>query len=95
MSKILERHWCDAYPFINDPFSPIATRWGDDGGLAIFKHDGDPRGPWRKQVIKDNWSNATQAIFADIDGDGRLDIVATSERGANEVRWWRNEGPAG
>ena len=72
----------------------VATRWGDDGGLAIYKHDGDPRGPWRKQTIKDNWSNATQAIFADVDGDGRLDIVATSERGANEVRWWRNEGPA-
>ena len=73
----------------------VGTRWGENGGLAIFKHEGDPRGPWRKQTIKDGWSNATQAIFADVDGDGRLDIVATSERGANEVRWWRNEGPAG
>lgn len=71
----------------------VATQWGDTGGIAIFKPEGDPRGPWRKQVLKDEWPNATQPILVDIDGDGRLDIVATSERGANDVRWWRNEGP--
>ncbi|MCC6124626.1 MAG: hypothetical protein IT426_06675 [Pirellulales bacterium] len=27
----------------------------------------------------------------DMDGDGRLDIVAAAENVANEVRWWRNE----
>ncbi len=73
----------------------VGTRWGESGGLSIFKAEGDPRGPWREQVIKDGWSNTTQAIFADIDGDGRVDIVGTAERGANEVRWWRNEGPVG
>jgi len=28
------------------------------------------------------------------DGDGRPDIIAAAERGANEVRWWHNEGPS-
>ena len=31
-------------------------------------------------------------IAADINGNGRLDI-AVAERGGNELRWWRNEGP--
>jgi lysophospholipase L1-like esterase len=30
----------------------------------------------------------------DLDKDGRLDIVACAERGANELRWWRNSGRA-
>lgn len=70
----------------------VATKWGSPGGISIFKPVGDPKGPWREQVLKDNWPNATQPIIVDVDGDGLLDIVATSERGANEVRWWRNEG---
>ena len=28
----------------------------------------------------------------DLDGDGRLDILAQAERGTNELRWWKNEG---
>jgi hypothetical protein len=69
-----------------------ATAWGDHGGLFLFKHDGDPRGPWRKQALKDHWVRANQVILADLDGDGRLDILAEAERGSNEVRWWKNLG---
>jgi hypothetical protein len=43
--------------------------------------------------LKENWANANTVFIADLDGDGRLDIVAAAERGSNEVRWWRNEGP--
>jgi len=72
----------------------VATGWGDHGRVALFKHSGDPRGPWNMQILKDNWPKANQVIVADLDGDGRLDIVASAERGSNELRWWRNEGPA-
>ena len=67
-----------------------ATAWGEPGGLFLFKHDGDPRGPWRKQVLKDRWVTANQVLLADLDGDGRLDILAQAERGSNELRWWKN-----
>ena len=70
----------------------VATAWGDEGRLALFKHQGDPRGPWTMQVLKENWCNANQVIVADLDGDGQPDIIAGAERGSNEVRWWHNEG---
>ena len=70
----------------------IATAWDKTGRVALFKHRGDPRGPWDMQLLKDGWTNANQVIVADLTGNGRLDIVAAAERGSNEVRWWRNEG---
>jgi hypothetical protein len=73
----------------------VATGWGPTGQIALFKHAGDPRGPWSKQQLKANWVNANNLVIADLDGDGRLDIVAAAERGSNEVRWWRNAGLPG
>lgn len=69
----------------------VATAWDETGRVALFKHHGDPRGPWDMQLLKDRWVRANQVIVADLNGDGRLDIVAAAERGSNEVRWWRNE----
>ncbi|MEM7131036.1 MAG: VCBS repeat-containing protein [Chloroflexota bacterium] len=71
----------------------VASAWADTGRVALFKHRGDPRGPWDMQLLKDGWVNANQVIVADLTGNGRLDIVAAAERGSNEVRWWRNDGP--
>ena len=71
----------------------VATAWHETGRVAYFKHRGDPRGPWDMQLLKDGWTNANMVIAADVNGNGRLDIVASAERGSNEVRWWRNEGP--
>ena len=72
----------------------LASAWGAEGRLAMFKHRGNPRGPWDMQVLKANWSKASMMMAVDIDGDGRLDVVACAERGSNELRWWRNCGPA-
>lgn len=67
----------------------VVTTWGDEGGLYLFKHDGDPRGTWHQQPLKEHWRRANQVIIADLDGDGRPDILAEAERGSNELRWWR------
>jgi len=70
----------------------VATSHGG-GKVVWFENPGDPRkSPWKMHVIKENWPRASQVLVADLDGDGRPDIIAVAERGANELRWWRNEG---
>jgi hypothetical protein len=68
-----------------------ATGWGDPGSVVWFENSGDPRGEWRKHVLKDAWRRANQIILFDADRDGDLDIAATAERGTNELRLWRNQ----
>jgi hypothetical protein len=68
----------------------IATAWGPAGKLAWFRNPGDSNVPWPMHVLKEKWSNANQVIAADLNNDKRIDLIATAERGANELRWWRN-----
>ena len=70
----------------------VATSWWPDGMLALYKHRGDPRGPWDRQILRAPWVHADTVLVVDLDRDGRLDLVAAAERGSNEVRWWRNLG---
>jgi hypothetical protein len=70
----------------------VATAWGPGGKVVWFRNPGDGKEPWPVFVLKEKWPNANQVIAADLDGDGRLDLAATAERGANELRWWRNVG---
>jgi hypothetical protein len=72
----------------------VATGWSPQGRLAWFENTGDPKTSWKTHIVKPVWSNAVTVIIADLNQDGRLDICASAERGANEVRWWRNDGPA-
>ena len=72
----------------------VATAWSPRGRLAWFENTGDPKRGWKQHFIKQNWSNAVTVVLADLDKDCRLDIVACAERGANELRWWRNRGPS-
>lgn len=77
-----------------------ATAWSRGDRLVWFENPGNPRGQWKMHVIKTGWPAANQLIAADLDGDGRPDLAATADngsaiiahKGANELRWWRNEG---
>ena len=70
-----------------------ATSWRNPGRVAWFENHGDPKSPWTRHILKDQWRSANQVLIADLNGDGRPDIVACSEHGSYELRWWRNEGP--
>lgn len=67
-----------------------ATGWGDPGQVVWFENSGNPKSGWKRHLLKDNWRRANQIILFDADGDKRLDIAATAERGTNELRLWRN-----
>lgn len=70
----------------------VATSWRNPGRVVWFENHGDPKGPWTRHMLKNNWRSANQVIIADLNGDGRLDIAACAEHGSYELRWWRNEG---
>lgn len=70
----------------------VASGWSPHGRVAWFENTGDAKGEWKRHMIKERWSNPATVIVVDLDQDGRLDIVACAERGANEIRWWRNHG---
>jgi hypothetical protein len=70
-----------------------ATSWATPAGRVVwFENSGDATAKWKMHELKSNWARANQIIAADLNGDKRPDLVAGAEIGANEVRWWRNEG---
>lgn len=72
----------------------VASAFGPNGKVVWFHNPGDAtKTPWPRYTIKSVWPNANQVLAADLNKDGRPDIIASSERPTNEVRWWRNDGP--
>ena len=63
--------------------------------MVWLENTGNMKAKLPKRVLKDKWTRANQVIIVDLNGDRRPHIVAGAERGANEVRWWRNEGRRG
>lgn len=66
------------------------------GALNYYRNDGDRAAP-RFTLVSDEWlgidvGRRSAPAFADLDGDGDLDLVVGSEMGTLSV--WRNEGPA-
>lgn len=56
--------------------------WKNSGGNPII---------WTKQAVSNGFNYPQTAMAADIDNDGRMDIVAGSSYG-DQVAWWRNGG---
>jgi hypothetical protein len=69
-----------------------ASVWSYPGGLMWFENRGSGR-RWCKRVLLDVWQNGNSVLLHDLNGDDRLDVISTAERGTNQLRWWRNEGP--
>lgn len=76
----------------------VASAWALGNQVVWFKHDGNPRGSWTMHTIRKNWPAANPVIVADLTGDGWMDVIAVADdgsrrvAGANELRWWRNDG---
>jgi hypothetical protein len=69
----------------------VGTAW-HIGALAWWENQGNDR-LWRRWDLAPLFLRGNSVLVRDLNGDGRLDIVACAEIGTNELRWWRNEGP--
>ncbi|MBL0921715.1 MAG: VCBS repeat-containing protein [Phycisphaerales bacterium] len=64
---------------------------GADAKIAWYENVGGSPPQFVTRVIVTNASNAKWVKTADIDGDGRLDVLSASE-GNSQIRWYRNLG---
>src|SRR5215471_13386677 len=68
-----------------------------DGDVVWFRNPGKPFDkPWERHVIaKGTLPGAYDVALGDFDGDGRLDVAASSWVRGNKFVWYRNPGKDG
>ncbi len=64
----------------------IVSGWEEDGSSRVYLHPGPAavRTRWPR-VIVGRTPDAEDAVFADLDGDGQLDVVSSTEGGSKRV----------
>ncbi len=62
------------------------------GVVALWLNDGANPPGWTQQVIDGQFPGADAVHVADFDGDGALDVVASSTPPGGALAWWRNAG---
>lgn len=67
-----------------------AVAW-NDRQIAWWRNDGGSSPQWTQQIISEGFTGAHWVQIADLDGDGRPDVVGAAMDLA-EVSWWRNSG---
>ncbi|MEO1980199.1 MAG: VCBS repeat-containing protein, partial [Fuerstiella sp.] len=72
---------------------PDASLHREDNQIVWYENNGKPdAGPWKKHVIGPRFDDAFEAVAGDLDGDGDVDVVATSWRNPGRVVWFENHG---
>lgn len=78
-----------------DGFSDVVTGWEEGGATRVYLNPG-PRFTHKAwpSVTVGSTRRAEDAVFADLDGDGRLDVVSSTERHSERVfvHWAPPEG---
>jgi len=69
----------------------VVSSYGGTGAISWWPNDGGSPENWERHDIRTGFTDASSCQAVDIDRDGRLDILGTSE-GLGEVVWWRNGG---
>jgi len=73
--------WPDVLASASDPTNSLAW-WRNDGASPIH---------WTRQIIDPAWPFCYEISTADVDGDGRDDLLAGSWD-PGTIAWWRNNG---
>jgi hypothetical protein len=89
--SLSEGHALVTGDFDGDGQDEIVAGWrGSGGGLRLYKAS-DATGQHFKSIVIDPTVPAEGAVAADINGDGRLDLVVIAGR-ANHLAWYENLG---
>ncbi|MEE2991034.1 MAG: VCBS repeat-containing protein, partial [Planctomycetota bacterium] len=65
----------------------------EDNQVVWYENNGRPaEGPWKKHVIGPRFDDAFEAVAGDLDGDGDIDVAATSWRNPGRLAWFENPG---
>lgn len=65
---------------------------GESDALILWVNNGDHPVTFEEQVIDPAYQAGTGIHSADINGDGRLDLVTAGENPGNQIDWFRNDG---
>ena len=67
----------------------------EDNQVVWYENNGNPTAShWNKHVIGPKFDDAFEAVAGDLDGDGDIDVAATSWRNPGRVVWFENHGDA-
>jgi hypothetical protein len=79
-----------------DGLLDIVTGWEEGGEVRAYLNPGPAksREPWPRVTVG-KAANVEEAIFADLDGDGRLEVISATEGRTRTVYWHRFTGGRG
>lgn len=91
-------HYMGAGDIDGDGWKEIAVGakgapFADGNWFAYWTHPGvnGVKGPWKKNILAENQTGATSMLPGDVNGDGKVDWVASRGHGAG-VLWFENPG---
>lgn len=78
-----------------DGLQDIVTGWEEGGEVRVYLHPGPRQAqqPWPRVTVG-KVASPEDAIFADLNGDGRLDVVSCTEGKTRTIYWHRFRGDA-
>jgi hypothetical protein len=92
-SKLSEGHALAIGDLLKTGSDQIVVGWrGKGGGVRLFTPDDATLGNWRESVIDDSGMACEDVCLADLNADGKLDIIASGRATQNVKVYWNASG---